>query len=128
MCHPYPEGLEELDNGRGLIDADAYYQVPNRAGHFVAGDIIRPHLLTTAIGQGSIASDSIDHYLKQETQKKRPKVDVHHFELLRKLRETNLSPEAFSPDDPNEERGTFTSNWAVPVGDRGLSRASSCPP
>jgi len=107
------EGLEELDNGRGLIDADAFYQVPNRAGHFVAGDIIRPHLLTTAIGQGSIASDSIDHYLKQEAQKKRPKVDVHHFELLRKLRESNLSPEAFRPDDPNEQRGTFSGNWAV---------------
>ena len=107
------EGLEELDNGRGLIDADAFYQVPNRTGHFVAGDIIRPHLLTTAIGQGSIASDSIDHYLKQEAQKKRPKVDVHHFELLRKLRESNLSPEAFRPDDPNEQRGTFSGNWAV---------------
>jgi glutamate synthase (NADPH/NADH) small chain len=107
------EGLEELDNGRGLIEADAFYQVPNRAGHFVAGDIIRPHLLTTAIGQGSIASDSIDHYLKQEAQKKRPKVDVHHFELLRKLRESNLAPEAFRPDDPDEQRGTFSGNWAV---------------
>jgi NADPH-dependent glutamate synthase beta subunit-like oxidoreductase/Pyruvate/2-oxoacid:ferredoxin oxidoreductase delta subunit len=107
------EGLEEFDNGRGLIDADAFYQVPNRAGHFVAGDIIRPHLLTTAIGQGSIASDSIDHYLKQEAQKKRPKVDVHHFELLKKLRETNLSPEEFNADDPQEARGTSSGNWAV---------------
>jgi NADPH-dependent glutamate synthase beta subunit-like oxidoreductase len=72
------EGLETLDNGRGLIDADAFYQMPDRKGHFVAGDIIRPHLLTTAIGQASIAADSIDHYMKHEDQKKRPKVDVHH--------------------------------------------------
>jgi len=106
-------GLESLDNGRGLIDADAYYQLPNREGHFAAGDIIRPHLLTTAIGQASIAADSIDHYLKREAQKKRPKVDVHHFELLKKLHEANLDPEEFNADDPDELRGTFDGNWAV---------------
>jgi len=106
-------GLESLDNGRGLIDADAFYQVPGKQGHFVAGDIVRPHLLTTAIGQASIASETIDHYLKQEAQKKRPKVDVHHFELLKKLKETNLAPETFEQDDPEELRGTDSSNWAV---------------
>jgi NADPH-dependent glutamate synthase beta subunit-like oxidoreductase len=107
------QGLESLDNGRGLIDADAYYQVPGREGHFVAGDIIRPHLLTTAIGQASIAAESIDHYLKQEDQKKRPKVDVHHFELLNKLRETNHTPDAFKADEQGDMRGTNTANFAV---------------
>ena len=107
------QGLESLDNGRGLIDADAYYQVPDRDGHFAAGDIIRPHLLTTAIGQASIATESIDHYLKQETQQKRPKVDVHHFELLKKLNEAHLTPEKFDADDPDELRGTADGNWAV---------------
>ena len=58
------EGLEELDNGRGLMDADKFYRLENRPGHFVAGDIIRPHLLTTAIGQASIASSAIDHFLR----------------------------------------------------------------
>jgi Pyruvate/2-oxoacid:ferredoxin oxidoreductase delta subunit len=107
------EGLESLDNGRGLIDADSFYQVPGREGHFVAGDIIRPHLLTTAIGQASIAAESIDHYLKQEAQKKRPKVDVHHFELLEKLRETNHAPEAFDAETAGDMRGTGDSNFAV---------------
>jgi len=107
------EGLESFDNGRGLIDADAFYQVPGREGHFVAGDIIRPHLLTTAIGQASIASESIDHYLKQEAQKKRPKVDVHHFELLKKLHEANLDPESFKADERGDLRGTSDGNWAV---------------
>jgi len=106
-------GLEELDNGRGLIDADAFYQVPNRSGHFVAGDIVRPHLLTTAIGQASIASESIDHYLKQEAQKKRPKVDVHHFELLKKLQETNLSPETYEAEKQGDLRGTDDAGYAV---------------
>jgi NADPH-dependent glutamate synthase beta subunit-like oxidoreductase len=107
------QGLESLDNGRGLIDADAFYQVPDRKGHFVAGDIIRPHLLTTAIGQASIVSESIDHYLKQEAQQKRPKVDVHHFELLRKLRENNLSPEHFDAEERGDMRGTSEGDWAV---------------
>ncbi len=58
-------GLEDFDNGRGLMNADKFYQVPDKPGHFVAGDIIRPHLLTTAIGQASIAADSIDEYVMQ---------------------------------------------------------------
>jgi len=107
------DGLEELDNGRGLINADAYYQIPERDGHFVAGDIIRPHLLATAIGQASIATESIDHYLKQETQQKRPKVDVHHFELLKKLNEAHLAPSKFDAGDADELRGTSDGNWAV---------------
>jgi glutamate synthase (NADPH) small chain len=107
------EGLDELNNGRGLIDADAYYQLPNRDGHFAAGDIIRPHLLTTAIGQASIAAESINHYLKHEQQSKRPKVDVHHFKLLKKLHEANLDPDVFDSGERGDMRGTDDGNWAV---------------
>jgi len=106
-------GLEALDNGRGLIDADAFYQVPDRKGHFVAGDIVRPHLLTTAIGQASIAADSINHYLKHEGQKKRPKVDVHHFELLKKLNEANLAPSEYHAGEQGDMRGTSDADFAV---------------
>lgn len=98
------EGMADLDNGRGLIAADKFYQVPNRRGLFACGDIIRPHLLTTVIGQGSIAADSIDQYLHQREMAKRPKVDVHHFDLLEKLREVNLEPAAFAPLGDSELR------------------------
>ena len=90
-------GFEELDNGKGLITADKFYRVPNKPGIFVCGDIIRPHLLTTVIGQGSVAAESIDRYLNQQDMAKRPKVDVHHFNLLDKLREVNLEPKPFKP-------------------------------
>ena len=103
-------GLEDFDNGRGLIDADKFYQVPNKPGHFVAGDIVRPHLLTTAIGQASIAAESIEHYLKHEEQKKRPKVDKHHFSLLSKLHEAGLDPETYTQ---GETRGTSSAGFAV---------------
>ena len=59
------EGLEEFDNGRGLIDADAFYRVPGKEGHFVCGDIVRPHLLTTAIGQGSVAAETIHAWFNE---------------------------------------------------------------
>lgn len=106
-------GLDQLDNGRGLIDADKFYAVPDRPGHFVAGDIIRPHLLTTAIGQASIAAESIDHYLRQEEQPKRPKVDVHHFNLLSKLKENQLEPLQFEAEELGDLRGTSAGDWAV---------------
>lgn len=90
------EGMEEFDNGRGLIDAGPFYQVKNRPGFFVAGDIIRPHLLTTAIGHAAIAAESIDHYLADEESGKRPKIDVHHFNLLNKLKEGGLEPDDYN--------------------------------
>ncbi|MCZ6565792.1 MAG: NAD(P)-binding protein [Gammaproteobacteria bacterium] len=104
------EGLEDFDNGRGLIDADKFYAVPNREGHFVCGDIVRPHLLTTAIGQASIAADSIDFYFNDQETKKRPKIDVHHFNLLEKLQESGLEPADY---EKGAHRGTDEAEYSV---------------
>jgi len=103
-------GIEELGNEQSLMDADKYYAHANRPGHFVAGDIIRPHLLTTAIGHASIAADSIEKYLGGSEYEKRPKVDVHHFDLLNKLKETDLSPDEY---DHQGNWGTDDANYAV---------------
>jgi NADPH-dependent glutamate synthase beta subunit-like oxidoreductase/Pyruvate/2-oxoacid:ferredoxin oxidoreductase delta subunit len=105
-------GLEDMDNGRGLIDSDNFYQVPGKEGHFVAGDIVRPHLLTTAIGQAAIAADTIHEYLSHTEHKKRPKVDVHHFDLEEKMQEAGLAPEHFDAD-ATDQRGTSSANYAV---------------
>jgi Pyruvate/2-oxoacid:ferredoxin oxidoreductase delta subunit len=76
-------GLEVFNNGKGLVSTDKNYQIPNQKGVFAGGDIIKPHLLTTAIGHASIAAESIDALLSGEELGRRPKVDVHHFDLLR---------------------------------------------
>jgi NADPH-dependent glutamate synthase beta subunit-like oxidoreductase len=106
-------GLEALDNGRGLMNSDKFYQVPDKPGHFVAGDIIRPHLLTTAIGQAWIAVESIDDYVNQAEHKRRPKVDVHHFNLLEKMTEAHLAPDAYKPAEQGDLRGTSDANYAI---------------
>ncbi|CAK0770033.1 Glutamate synthase (NADPH) small chain [Gammaproteobacteria bacterium] len=109
-------GLEALDNGHGFIDCDRHYQVKGRKGQFVIGDIVRPHLLTTAIGQAAIVAESIDQYLKTEELAKRPKVDVRHFNLLTKLTEAGLSPEPFQAASAGVDgglRGTSSANFAV---------------
>ena len=83
-------GLESLNNGRGGITADKNYQVQGQPGLFLGGDIIRPHLLTTAIGHGAIAADGIDRHLRSEALEKRPKIDVHTWDIERKLIEKGL--------------------------------------
>jgi NADPH-dependent glutamate synthase beta subunit-like oxidoreductase len=83
-------GLEVLNNGKGGISSDKNYQVQGQDGVFVGGDVIRPHLLTTAIGHGAIAADGIDRYLGGEALDKRPKVDVHSFDLMRKMVEKGI--------------------------------------
>ena len=80
-------GLEALDNGKGAIPADRNYQVQGKPGVFVGGDVLRPHLLTTAIGHGAIAAEGIDRHLRSEPLDKRPKIDVHAFDLKRKMLE-----------------------------------------
>jgi NADPH-dependent glutamate synthase beta subunit-like oxidoreductase len=121
------EGMEGFANERSLVDADKHFQIPGKPGYFAIGDVVRPHLLTTAIGHASIAAESIDHYLKNEEQKNRPKVDVHHFDLLNKLRETEHTPaeyhslskeeiaqkEGFAKEIDLGLRGTSESEFAV---------------
>ena len=103
-------GFEELDSGRGLIDADGFYRVKDHPDLFVGGDIIKPHLLTTAIGQASIAAEGLDKFLSGADPKKRPKVDVHRFNLLDKLRETDHAPTEYSHTDG---RGTDHADFAI---------------
>ncbi|MCB1803551.1 MAG: glutamate synthase, partial [Gammaproteobacteria bacterium] len=103
------DGLEELNNGHGFMHTDKTYKM-DRDGHFAAGDIIRPHLLTTAIGHGSIVAESIDAYLAEGDIPKRPKVDVHHFNLLDELRQRELEPSEYGHVPM---RGTNDEGFAV---------------
>jgi len=103
-------GFESLDNGRGLIDADGFYRVKDHPGLFVGGDVIKPHLLTSAIGQASIAADGIDHFLNGKDPSRRPRLDVHHFSLLEKLRETDHAPSEYHHV---QDRGTDDSDFAI---------------
>lgn len=103
-------GLETFNNGNGLIKADKNYQIPGKKGFFVGGDVIKPHLLTTAIGHGAIAADGIDRYLAGADQEKRPKVDVHHFDLLRKLEEKGFEPAEY---EHKPDWGTDSAKYSV---------------
>ena len=103
-------GIEAFDNGWGLMNADKVYQVRDKPGHFVGGDAINPHLLTTAIGQASIAVEGIESYLQDEEIPKRPKVDAHLFSLLQELSTHGLKPAEY---DHTETLGTDSSDFAV---------------
>ncbi|MEZ5658133.1 MAG: NAD(P)-binding protein [Burkholderiaceae bacterium] len=102
-------GLESLDNGKGAITADRNYRVKDQEGIFAGGDVLRPHLLTTAIGHGAIAADGIDTYLMGLEAGKRPKIDVHVFDLMRKLVEAGQ--EVTKVDEPLW--GTDASSGAI---------------
>jgi NADPH-dependent glutamate synthase beta subunit-like oxidoreductase/Pyruvate/2-oxoacid:ferredoxin oxidoreductase delta subunit len=103
-------GLEVLDNGKGAAAVDGYYRSPNHKGMFVGGDVIRPHLLTTAIGHAWRAAESIDHYLKGEELPALPKIKAHHFNMMSHLREVGLEP---APYNHKQETGTDQADYAV---------------
>ena len=104
------EGLDGLDAGRGFIETDATYQVKGREKHFAGGDILKPHLLTTAIGHGRIGAEVITDYLDDGGIAKRPKVDVHHFNLMDELQQRDHMPTGY---DHIQARGTYDASYAV---------------
>ena len=107
------EGMDEsFFNEYGFIDADKNYQVPNKPGFFVCGDVVRPHLLTTAIGQAGIVAESIGDYLSGNNQRARSKVDVHYFDLAKKLDEWDLSPADYEKGGEAGE-ATDTADYAI---------------
>ena len=108
-------GVEDFNNGRNLMDADNLFRVPGKENHYVCGDIVRPHLLTTAIGQAYIVSETIENDFNKVVMKKRPKVDVHHFDLTDKLVESGLSVDAYNVEEHKDDgqRGTDTDNYAI---------------
>lgn len=102
-------GLEEFNNGKGAVSTDRNYVVNGQQGVFAGGDVIRPHLLTTAIGHGSISADGIHNYMLGIDLEKRPKIDAHQFDLMRKMAEKGIEiKESHEP-----LRGTCDSNVAV---------------
>ncbi len=104
-------GLEEFNNNKGLIKPDSHYRFPGKKHIFVGGDVIKPHLLTTAIGHASIAADGIHAYLGgHEELDKRPKVDAHRFDLLRKLMEKGMKIEEYNHQ---QVRGSDASDFAL---------------
>ncbi|MDP2762471.1 MAG: NAD(P)-binding protein [Sideroxyarcus sp.] len=102
-------GLEAFNNGKGAVSTDRNYVVNGQPGIFAGGDVIRPHLLTTAIGHGSIAADGIHHFLLGIDLEKRPKIDAHQFDLMRKMAEKGLEIK----DTHEPLRGTDKTNNAV---------------
>jgi len=104
------DGIDDINNGNGFIAIDKVYGVKDRNKHFAGGDIVKPHLLTTAIGHGRIAAEGIDHFLAGSPIDRRPKVDVHQFNLLEELHQRGLDPEEY---DHNPKRGTSESHFAI---------------
>ena len=103
-------GLGDLGRGDDFIGADGRCRVTGREKHFAGGDVVSPRLLPTAIGHGFIATESIDAYLSGAEPSARPKVDVHHFNMMNELRRHDLGPEEY---DHRSMRGTSASNVAI---------------
>jgi Pyruvate/2-oxoacid:ferredoxin oxidoreductase delta subunit len=71
--------------------------------------------LTTAIGQAYIVSDTIENHFNNIEVKKRPKVDVHHFNLVDKLIEAGLPVDSYDASQRHEDgqRGTDSESYAI---------------
>ncbi len=96
--NPVFDGFEWLDDGTNWLDVDGSYRVKGTEDLFTGGDTLGLDLLTTAVGHGRKAAESIDEHLSgREELSKRPRVDVSHYDIKRAM--------------PAEQRN-FVSNFA----------------
>ncbi|MBL4805687.1 MAG: NAD(P)-binding protein [Rhodobacteraceae bacterium] len=103
-------GVETMDSGNGFIAVEPSYKVKGKDKHFAGGDILKPHLLTTAIGHGRVAAATIDDFLDDGEIAKRPTIDIHQFNLLNEL---NVRGHGLAEFDHLAARGTDEAAYAV---------------
>ncbi len=73
-------GFESIQNGNPWVKVDKSYQVKGKEGVFSGGDALSLTLLTTAIGHGRKAADSIDAYINSKPMPEYPRSDVIPYE------------------------------------------------
>lgn len=76
-------GLEAATGGADWLKVDANFQVERLEGVFGGGDAIKIDLITTAIGHGRMAAESIDRYLRSESHPRRTRSDVVGYHKLK---------------------------------------------
>ena len=76
------DGLENMKNGGPWVKVDKNYQVAGLPGVFSGGDALSLTLLTTAIGHGRKAADSIDAYVNGKSMPAIERKDVIPYEDL----------------------------------------------
>ncbi len=104
-------GIDLVNNsGKGWAENDDLMRLKGKRNHFVGGDVVNPELLTTAVGHGWKAAQSIDEYLRGIEEARRPKVQVKTFDLLEQLGNADLSPETY---DGSQDWGTDAADYAV---------------
>jgi len=60
------QGFESITNANQWLKVDRYFRLPGKEKVFGGGDAIKVDLITTAVGHGRKAANSIDAFLKNE--------------------------------------------------------------
>jgi NADPH-dependent glutamate synthase beta subunit-like oxidoreductase len=94
-------GFESVTEGRPWLKVDRYFRIPGKEKLFGGGDALRVDLITTAVGHGRKAANSIDALLKGEALSdqgyqevtKVQKQDILYFEHSDQIKRENIELE-----------------------------------
>jgi len=95
------QGLESIVNGNSWLKVDRHFRIPGKQKVFGGGDAIKVDLITTAVGHGRKAAESIDAFLKGEPLPEQgyrevtkvQKQDVLYFFHSPQAKRGNIEPE-----------------------------------
>lgn len=95
------QGLESIVNGNPWLKVDRHFRIPGKQKVFGGGDAIKVDLITTAVGHGRKAAESIDAFLKGEPLPEQgyrevtkvQKQDVLYFFHSPQAKRGNIEPE-----------------------------------
>ena len=103
------EGLERLDSGRSAIAIDAVYKVRGTQNTSPAATLCA-RICSPPPSAMPVSPRKPSRISWMAIRSKRPKVDVHHFNLLEELHARKLDPEPYAH---GQSRGTSSANFAI---------------
>ncbi len=95
------QGFESVTGGKPWLKVDRYFRIPGKENVFGGGDALKVDLITTAVGHGRKAANSIDAFLKGESLPEQgyrevtkvQKQDILYFAHSAQAKRTTLEPE-----------------------------------
>ncbi|MES0491738.1 MAG: NAD(P)-binding protein [Leptospirales bacterium] len=76
------KGFEEVANKKGMLPVDVHHQVKDRENIFAGGDAVKIDLITTAVGHGKKAAESIDVYLSGKPYPAKTRYEIADFKKM----------------------------------------------
>ncbi|MBF0588839.1 MAG: NAD(P)-binding protein [Magnetococcales bacterium] len=120
------KGLESATNDSPFLKVDHNYQIVGMEDVFGGGDAVKIALLTTAIGHGRIAADSIDMFLNGIPLPRKSRADVVKYDKLKSDYFVETPQAKRKHVNPSIVKGSWDETLSLLTSDAAVGESKRC--